>query len=83
MITPRTLVARQVVSSTRSEDDAIMGGVAVGAFVLGAAAIAFGVRFARQKKQALALLMFAGGAVALLSCAGVSALLLLAQFAWH
>ncbi len=60
-----------------------MGGVAVGAFVLGATAIAFGVRFARQKKQVLALLMFAGGAVALLSCAGVSALLLLAQFAWH
>lgn len=83
MITPRTLVARQVVSSTRSEDDAIMGGVAAGAFVLGVVAIGFGVRFARQKKQALALLLFAGGGAALLSCAGVSALLLLAQFAWH
>lgn len=61
----------------------MMGAVAIGAFVLGVAAIAFGVRFARQKKQALALLMFAGGGAALLSCAGVSVLLLLAQFAWH
>ncbi|MER2564663.1 MAG: hypothetical protein ABTQ32_28320 [Myxococcaceae bacterium] len=83
MITPRTLVAHQVVNSTRSEDDVMMGGVAIGAFVLGVAAIAFGVRFARQKKQALALLLFLGAGLAWLSCAGISALLVLAKLAWH
>lgn len=83
MPSPLTVAQQQVVASRRSEEDAMMAGVAGLALVLSVVAIVFGARFSKKKQNGVAALLFAVGALSLLSCMGVSALLVLAQFAWH
>ena len=67
----------------RQEEDAIMAGIAAVAALLGVGAIVGGMRLLRRKQGGLAALLFLGGAVSLLGCLGILALLVLEQFAWH
>lgn len=83
MISPLTVALQRVVASSRSEDDVMMAGLAGLAFVLCVVAIAFGARFSKKKQSGLAALLFVFSGVSLLSCLGLSALLLISQFAWH
>lgn len=83
MPSPLTVAQQQVVASTRSEDDAVMAGMAGFALVLSVVAIVFGARFAKKKQSGLAALLFVLGGLSMLSCLGLSALLVIAQFAWH
>ncbi|MDP3234373.1 MAG: hypothetical protein Q8N26_16460 [Myxococcales bacterium] len=83
MPSPLTVAQQQVVASRRSDDDAMLAGVAGLALVVSVVAIVFGARFAKKKQSGLAALLFVLGGLSMLSCLGLSALLLLAQFAWH
>lgn len=74
------LTSLTLAMSSRQEEDAIMAGVAA---VLGVGALIGGTMLLRRKQGGLATLLFLGGAVSLLGCLGISALLVLAQFAWH
>ena len=83
MPSPLTVAQQHVVATTRSEDDAIVAGLAGLGFVICVVALVLGTRFAKKKKRGLAALLFVLGALSMLSCLGLSALLLLSQFAWH
>lgn len=83
MRAPLIVVQQQVVASSRSDDDAVMAGVAGLALVICVVAIVFGARFSKKKQSGLAALLFVVGGLSMLSCLGVSALLVLSQFAWH
>jgi len=76
-------VLQQVLASRRSEEDAIVWAIAGAAFVAAVACVVFGVKLYRRKKVGLAVLVFLIGALALFTCVGLSALLFVAQFAWH
>lgn len=69
--------------TNRQEEDLMMTVVAGVLFVASLAAIVGGVSLLRRKQNGLAVLLFVGAGGALLGCLGISALLFLAQFAWH
>lgn len=52
-------------------------------FVSAIASLALGISFHKKKKGGLAVLLIVAAAALLLGCLGLSALLFLAQFAWH
>lgn len=69
--------------SRREEEDAMAAGAAAVAGVVGVVALVFATKKLRAKQSGLAAVLFFVGIAALLSCLGLSAVLVLAQFAWH
>jgi hypothetical protein len=82
MISPTTVVSL-LLSARRDAEDAMMLGVAVAAFVLSVGAVVGGVMLTRKKNVGAGVALFVLAALGFLSCLGISALLVLAQFAWH
>lgn len=83
MLHVQALTTSLLLAGRRQEEDAMMAGVAGLFFVLAIAGLGLGLSFHRKKKGGLAVLFIAGAGLSLLSCLGLSALLVLAQFAWH
>lgn len=83
MLAPHRLIALQVLSSRKDEEDPMMAGAAAVGFVISVFALILGVRYFKEKQRLLAALLFLVSGGSMLACVGISALLALAQVAWH